>query len=105
MLEPGRYAGVSAYTLLEAAVRGYIAVDHRFLHAILDHPDAAVPDLLRFALEDHEGDTVDLQLELMDIFRQLGTPEALPFFVELVRRNPSDVGDELVEAFVPLGAA
>src|ERR1700680_987953 len=41
----------------------------------------------------------------MDIFRQLGTPAALPFFSDLVRRNPNDVSDELVEAFVQLGAA
>jgi hypothetical protein len=105
MLEPGRYEGLPAYTLLESAARGYIAVDRRFLHAILDHPDAAVPDLIRFALEEHADAPVDLDLELMDIFRHLGTPEALPFFVELVRRNPSDVSDELVEAFVQFGAA
>ena len=64
-----------------------------------------MPDLVRFAQEDHEGDPVDLELELMDMFRHLGTPEALPFFTELVRRNPNDVSDELVEAFVQLGAA
>jgi hypothetical protein len=103
-LEPGAYEGVPAYTLLEAAAHGYIAVDHRFLHAILDHPDTAVPDLIRFAQEDHEEDPVDLELELIDIFRHLGTPEALPFFTGLVRRNPNDVSDELVEAFVQLGA-
>src|SRR5579864_2315285 len=105
MLEPGRYEGLPAYTLLESAARGYIAIDRRFLHAILDRRDAAVPDLIRFAQEEHAEDPVDLNLELMDIFRHLGTPEALPFFIDLVRRNPSDVSDELVEAFVQLGAA
>jgi len=104
-LEPGRYEGLSAYTLLEAAAHGYIAVDRRFLHAILDRPDTVVPDLVRFAQENHEEDPVDLELELMDIFRHLGTPEALPFLIDLVRRNPNDVRDELVEAFVQLGAA
>jgi hypothetical protein len=74
------------------------------LHAILDHPDTALPDLVRFTQEDHAGDPVDLELELIDIFQHLGTPEALPFFTDLVRRNPNDVSDELVEAFVRLGA-
>ncbi len=48
ILDPGRYEGVPAYTLLEAAACGYIAVDQRLLHAILDQPERAVPDLVRF---------------------------------------------------------
>ena len=61
--------------------------------------------MVRFAREAHEDDPVNLEIELIDIFRQLGTPEALPFFIDLVRRNSNDVNDELVEAFVQLGAA
>lgn len=105
MLEPGRYEGVPAHTLLESAAHGYIAVDHRLLHAILDDPESALPDLLRFAGQNHEDDPVDLELELIDLFRHIGTPEALPFFVGLVRRNPNDVSDDLVEAFVQMGSA
>lgn len=59
---------------------------------------------MRFAAEGHDDDPVDLDLELIDIFRHLRTPEALPFFLDLIRRNPNDVSDDLVEAFVQLGS-
>ena len=59
---------------------------------------------MRFAAEDHSESPVDLDLVLLDIFRSLRTPEALPFLVELVRRDPGNVDDELIEAFVELGA-
>ncbi len=105
ILEPGRYEGVPVYTLLEAASRGYIGVDLRFLHAILDRPAEAIPDLVRFTSENHEDDPIDLEPQFIDIFRHLKTPEAIPFFVEAVRRNPLDVPDELVEGLAGLGAS
>ncbi|HMD47512.1 MAG TPA: HEAT repeat domain-containing protein [Bryobacteraceae bacterium] len=79
-------------------------MDRRFLHALLDRPERALPDLVRFAAEDHSESPVDLDLVLLDIFRSLRTPESLPFLVELVRRDPGNVDDELIEAFVALGA-
>jgi hypothetical protein len=48
---------------------------------------------------------VDVEPQLIDLFRRLRTAEALPFFVGLIRRNPLDVGDELVEGLVELGNA
>jgi hypothetical protein len=95
---------VPPYKLLEAASRGYVGVDQRLLHALLDDPARALPDLTRFASEDHSESNVDVDLVLLDIFRSLRTPEALPFLVELVRRDPGNVDDELIEAFVELGA-
>ncbi len=105
ILEPERYAGASAYQLLEAAAHGYVAVDHRLLHAILDRAEQSVPDLVRFASEDHADDLMDLDPLLIDLFRVLRTPEALPFFVSVIRRNTGDVADDLVEGIVELGAA
>jgi hypothetical protein len=90
---------------LEAAGHGYIAVDHRFLHAILDDPGRAIPGLVRFAAENREDDLVDLEPQLIDLFRHLRMHEALPFFVAVIRRNPADVSDDLVAALVELGAA
>ena len=81
-----------------------MGVDHRFLHALLDHPERALPDLVRFASEEHPDKPIDLEVVLMDLFRCLRTPEALPFYARLVRRDPSNIDDELVEAFVELGA-
>jgi hypothetical protein len=92
------------HRLLEAAAHGYIAVDHRFLHAIVDHPERAVPDLLRFAAEPHDGDPLDLEPVLADVFRHLGTPDAISFYVDRIRANPLDVPDELVESVVHVGA-
>jgi hypothetical protein len=103
-LEPERYSSVPAYRLLEAAAHGYIAVDQRLLHAILDRGEQSIPDLVRFASEDHEDDLMDLDPLLIDLFRALGTAEALPFFVSVIRRNTGDVPDDLVEGIVQLGA-
>jgi hypothetical protein len=93
------------YTLLEAAARGYIAIDHRFLHAILDHPEQAIPDLVRFAAAEHDDETLDLEPQLLDLFRALSSSQALPFLVDQVRRDPHDVADELVESLAALGKA
>ena len=79
-------------------------MDHRFLHAILDHPEGSIPDLVRFASEKHDDDRVNLESPLVDVFRVLKTPESLPFFMNIVRRDPSEVDDDLVETIVQLGA-
>ncbi len=105
ILDPAHLADVPPDKLLDAAAAGYIGVDHRFLHAIVDRPETGIPALVRFAAEDHEEDTVDLDEPLVDIFRHLRTPAALPFLVELVRRNPLDIDDNLVETLVQFSDA
>ncbi len=104
ILEPAQYAETPPYTLLEAAARGYIGVDHRFLHALVDHSERTLPELVRFALEDRPDDPMDLDQVLLDVFRYLRKPEALPFLMKLARRDPRNIDDELTEAFVELGA-
>ncbi|HYL78923.1 MAG TPA: SEC-C metal-binding domain-containing protein [Bryobacteraceae bacterium] len=105
ILDPERLDNVPVYTLLEAVALGYLGVDHRFLHAIVDHPEKTIPDLVRFAAEDRTDDRLDTDSVLLDIFRYMPTPEALPFLVRLVGRDPFDLEDDLVEAFVQVGAA
>ena len=105
ILDPERYSSVPVYQLLEAAAHGYIAVDQRLLHAILDRPDQSIADLVRFASENHTDDLMDLDPLLIDLFRVLRTVEALPFFLSVIRRNTDDVPDDLVESIVQLGAA
>ncbi len=105
ILEPGRYEGVPAYQLLEAAGHGYIPVDQRLLHAILDFPENSLPDIVRFAAQNHDDDLMDLDPLLIDLFRSLRSPAALPFFMRVMRDNPSDVPDDLVESIVELGGA
>src|SRR5712671_2687152 len=105
IFDPERLQNVPVYQLLEAASQGYLGVDHRFLHAIIDQPERSIPDLVRFAAANHEDDPVNLDDQLLDIFRVIGTPEALPFYARLVREDPGEISDDLVEAFVQLGAA
>jgi hypothetical protein len=104
ILDPQRLDAVPVSTLLEAAGRAYVGVDHRFLHAIVDRPEQAIPELVRFAAEDHPEHTIDLDEVLLDIFRHLKTPEAVPFFIGLLGANLC-ANDELIEAFEQVAAA
>ena len=90
---------------MQSAGHGYIPVDQRLLHAILDYPENSLPDIVRFAAQNHADDLMDLDPLLIDLFHALHTPEALPFYVRVIRDNPSDVPDDLVEAVVELGEA
>ena len=105
VFDPDRLADVPPEKLLEAAAAGYIGVDHRFLHAMVDRPEVSIPALVRFAAEDHEDDTVELEEVLVDLFHHLRTPAAVPFLVNLVRRDPLDILDDVVETLVQFGAA
>ncbi len=73
------------------------------MHAILDFPENSLPGILRFAAQDHADDLMDLDPLLIDLFRTLHTPAALPFFMRVIRDNTSDVPDDLVESIVELG--
>jgi hypothetical protein len=89
--------------LLQAASHGYIPVDQRLIHAFLDHPEQSLPDIVRFADEDHSDDLMDLEPLLIDLFRALHTPAAAPFFARIAGEHIFDVPDDLVEAVVELG--
>jgi HEAT repeat protein len=88
--------------LLQEAAQGRIGFDHRLLHALVDDPDKTVPDLVRFGVEEHEDAPVVLDEQLLDIFRHLRRPEAIPFYVEYIRRDPSTLPDFLVDAVYPV---
>ena len=105
MILPDQYNSTAPYRLLEAAARGKIGIDHRFLHALLDRPAEALPDLVRFAAEDRENDAVNLDEDLLAIFASLRTSEAIPFYISYLRKHSEDAPDELVEAMSPHGAA
>ena len=105
LLSPSQYDSTSTYDLLQEAARGYLPLDQRVLRAILDRGEAAVPELLRFGLEDHADDRVDLEEDLLAIFRFRKTNEALPYYLKCARTEHEDISDELVEAFAGVGAA
>ncbi len=91
--------------VLRAAARGAIGVDHRFVHAVLDRPDEAVPALVRYAAAPKPEDSLLGDEDLIALFRALKTAEALPYYVSLARQNPEDVSGGLLDALVELGAA
>jgi hypothetical protein len=104
ILEPDQYPAAPVYDLLAAAARGRTGLDRKWLGAILDRGEEAIPDLLRFGLEDRDGDRIDLDEDLMAMFRHLRTPRALPYYIKLLRNDPMDAADELLEAFLQFPA-
>jgi SEC-C motif len=100
--DPARYEEVPVPELLQAAARGWIGVDRRLVHSILNRGEGAVADTLAFAREGRGEDAVDLETLLVDLFRHWGTPEAVDFFIGAIRRNPEEVEDDLIQALLPL---
>jgi hypothetical protein len=72
------------------------------VQAILDSGDAA--GVLRFARAPHDRDRIELEPLLVDLFRYFQTPEALEFYVDIIRRAPEEVDDSLIQALLPFGA-
>ena len=91
------------YDLLHAAAEGRIGVDRRFVQSILDFGPEAAADVLAFSREPHDDDPILLDDLMVDLFRHWGTQEALEYFVDLVRRYPEEVDDQLVQALLPFG--
>lgn len=93
--------GASTEELLRKAALGRVGVDRRLIHRILESGDAA--GVLRFAREPHDRDRIDLDPMLVDLLRHFRAPEALDFYVDIIRRDPREIPDELVEAILPCG--
>ena len=102
--DPDKLLERSPAEVLEAAARGHLGLDHRFLHALLDRQAEALPAVLAFARRDRESDIVDLAPELIALFRAWKSPEGVPFLVRYVEEDPEDVPDEAIEALVEIGA-
>jgi hypothetical protein len=82
--------GASPYELLEAAARGRIGVDRRFLHSIVDTgaPKQTAAEILRFSRSPQDQFPINVDPLLTDLFRHFGTEEALEFYVDAIRRAP-----------------
>jgi hypothetical protein len=101
--DPNNLNTYSPTEVLDAAARGRLGLDHRFLHSLLDRREEARPALLAFAERDRSDDVVDLSPELISIFRTWNTPEALPFYISCIKEDPEHLPDDLVEAVVEIG--
>jgi hypothetical protein len=102
-LDPNKLHEYSPAEVLDAAARGHLGLDHRFLHSILDRPEQALPALLAFSERDRSGDIVDLAPELIALLRTWKTVDAIPFFIRYIKEDPQDIPDELQEALVEIG--
>ena len=100
-VDPG--PGARPYELLEAAARGRIGVDRRFLHSVVDAGPAneIAAEVLRFARSPQDDYPINVDPLLTDLFRYFGTEEALEFYVDAIRRAPEDVDDSLIQALLP----
>ena len=101
--DPDKLNTVSPAEILDAAARGHLGLDHRFLHGLLDRPEESFPAVRAFSTRDRSDDTVDLAPELIAIFRTWNTTDAIPFLIDLIRQDPEEVPDEAMEALVALG--
>jgi hypothetical protein len=101
--DPNKLADATPAQILESVAKGHLGLDHRFLHSLLDRPAESLPAALQFAGRDTSHDAVDLESELIALFRYWKTPDALPFFIRCVREAPEEIPDEVVEALVELG--
>jgi hypothetical protein len=100
---PEQYASTDAFTLLRAASQGYLAFDHRLVHALVDEPARTLRDIVRFAIQYEPGDHINLAPDLTRLLAYLRAPEAIPFLVEQVKNAGEDLPEELIEALVAVG--
>ncbi len=92
----------SVLELLRQAAAGRVGVDRRLIQTILDSPDAPF-EVLAFSREPRDEHRLDLDPLLIDLFRYWKSDAALDFYIEAVRRQPEEVNDDLVQAFLPFG--
>ncbi len=88
--------------LLRAAAMGRAGVDQRLVQSIISDPEGAAA-VLRFAASSHDNERIDLDPLIVDLLRHFKAPEGLDVFIDVIRRDPHDIPDELVEAILPLG--
>ncbi len=81
---------------------GRVGVDRRLLRSILAAPDAA-GGIVKFAQASHEGERLDVDPLLVDLFRHYRPVEALDYYIDVLRRVPDEVSDDLIQAILPFG--
>ncbi len=105
--EPGRYHEIPVIDLLRAAAHGWIGVDQRLVKSILERGEAGMTEVLEFSREprDQTGSEPRVYIDplLVDLFRHSPQPAAVDYFIDLIRREPDDVDDQLIQALLPLG--
>jgi len=102
---PDQFATTPVRTLLLEAEKGLIGFDRRLIQSLLDRREETIAALVKYAAEEHEESLLDLTEQIFDLFRALRAPEAMPFYIQLLKKRGDAMPDELVEACGELGAA
>ncbi|MDX2150814.1 MAG: SEC-C metal-binding domain-containing protein [Bryobacteraceae bacterium] len=103
-LTPDRFHQASVTELLEAGANARVGLDQRWVRAIVERGAAAVDELVRFGMVEPSDDVpVSLEEDILAMLRHLRSPKALPFYVEMLRRDPFEMPDDLLAAFLDLG--
>ena len=95
MLSPNQYDATPVLELLKEAAQGRVGLDQRWVRSIVNRGAAAVPDLIRYGLEADENAPVDLEDDVIAMLRHLNDPRALDFYIEVIRRHPEELSDDL----------
>jgi hypothetical protein len=101
---PDRYREIPVLDLLDAVSKGYIGVDQRLIQSILDRGEAAAADVLAFSRKPVDKQRLDVTPLLVDLFRYYKTPQALEYYIDIIRESPDDVDDSVIHALLPFGA-
>jgi HEAT repeat protein len=104
ILSPSEYQSAPLLDLLHAASRGHAGVDQRFVKAILDRGRDTIPQLVGYGIEERETDRVDIEIDLLNIFRAWGGVDAMPFYLHCARHQDEEIADEMAGVFTSLGA-
>ncbi|MCU0245813.1 MAG: hypothetical protein MUC42_04525 [Bryobacter sp.] len=105
ILDAAQYGSAPVRELLIEAAKGRVGVDRRWLRAIVDRRQEAVPALIEFGLHPPEDARLELDEDIIALLRHLKAPEAVGFYVEMARRFIEEVPDDLVLALEDCGAA
>ena len=101
---PDQFASTPVLTLLQEAERGLIGFDQRLLATMLSRREETIAALVEFQKEEREERLLDMTAQVFDLYRELRCAEALPFYMDLLKRRGETIPDELMEAFADLGA-
>ena len=101
---PEQYDSTASYDLLREAERARLGFDCRLLRSLIARRDETVAALLRIVEIPAEDRMLDIEEQCFDLCRHFRAPEAVPFYLRLLRGNPAEIPDALVEAFAELGA-
>jgi len=71
------------------------------IQAILGRGAAALPEIVAFSGSDHSKDRINLDPLLVDMVHALNAPEGLAVLLDVIRRSPDEIDEELMGALLP----